>query len=156
MPSPVVEIVERDLLIPLRSAVLRPGLPIEATHFPQDDDRAIHLAVRHGGQPGGVIVAIGSIYPEPSPVEAVEPAWRLRGMATDPGVRRQGCGAAVLLRAIDIAADRGARLLWCNARTPAVGFYERHRFVARGDQFDTEVGPHFYMSRALGEPGRVG
>ncbi len=156
MAGPAVEIVGRDLVIPLRWAVLRPGLPVEAAHFPEDDGPAVHLAAesrRDPGEPdreqGGVIVAIGSIYPEPSPVEAVEPAWRLRGMATDPGARGRGFGTAVLRRAIEIVSDRGARLLWCNARTPAVGFYEHHGLAVHGDEFDTEVGPHFYMSLAL-------
>jgi len=35
-----------------------------------------------------------------------EPAWQLRGMATDAHLRRTGIGAAVLQCAIDLAAER--------------------------------------------------
>lgn len=149
MTGPVVEIVDRAAVIPLRWAVLRPGRPIEAAHFSADDGPAVHLAARRDHGDLGPIVAIGSIYPEASPTESIEPAWRLRGMATDPEVRGQGYGAAILVGAMDLVADRGGRLLWCNARTSALGFYEHLGFVARGDEFETEVGPHVYMSRPL-------
>ena len=41
-------------------------------------------------------------------------------------------------------------MVWCNARTPARGFYERYGFVAEGEEFELpDIGPHFRMSLAF-------
>ena len=79
-----------------------------------------------------------------------QPAWQLRGMATQQGRRSQGIGARMLafienefLRTIPNG------LLWCNARLDAVAFYERAGWKTRGDLFEvTGVGPHREMVRA--------
>jgi hypothetical protein len=40
--------------------------------------------------------------------------------------------------------------VWCNARSPARGFYEREGFTIEGDTFEIAgIGPHFLMARAL-------
>jgi len=44
----------------------------------------------------------------------------------------------------------GGRLLWCNARVVALGFYERLGFVTEGPEFDIHpIGPHYVMTRQL-------
>ncbi|EST36322.1 hypothetical protein N566_16465, partial [Streptomycetaceae bacterium MP113-05] len=49
------------------------------------------------------------------------------------------------------ATVRGARLMWCNGRTGARGFYERHGYEAVGEEFVIEgVGPHYVFARRLG------
>jgi predicted GNAT family N-acyltransferase len=41
--------------------------------------------------------------------------------------------------------------VWCNARTPARGFYERAGFAAVGEEFALpDIGPHFLMVLLLG------
>lgn len=41
--------------------------------------------------------------------------------------------------------------MWCNGRTVARGFYERHGYEAVGDEFVIEgVGPHHVFLRKLG------
>jgi hypothetical protein len=38
--------------------------------------------------------------------------------------------------------------VWCNARTPAAGFYGRAGFATEGEEFELpSIGPHFLMSR---------
>jgi predicted GNAT family N-acyltransferase len=42
--------------------------------------------------------------------------------------------------------ERGGGLLWCNARVPAVAFYERAGFNTRGEVWnDPQIGPHIAM-----------
>ena len=84
-----------------------------------------------------------------------EPAWQLRGMATAPGHQRRGLGRRVLeyLEA-DIRAEGAFRLLWCNARVPAVNFYWRMGWSATSDPFDIPTaGPHVRMVKRLGRDG---
>lgn len=133
---------------PLRQRVLRPHQPIDALIYPGDDaPNALHLGAFQDGR----TVSIASLAPEPfalAPGEAH--AYRLRGMATLPALRSQGIGGAVLEAGIAQVAERGARLVWCNARVPAEGFYERHGFRREGEPFELPgIGPHVVMWRRL-------
>jgi len=66
-------------------------------------------------------------------------------MATDPAARGTGTGRAVLAAAAETARDHGAELLWCEAREPAVGFYQRCGWQVHGERFSKELEPHRYM-----------
>lgn len=144
---------------PLRMSVLRPGRPEVECEFPGDDDElTFHAAAELDGR----IVSIASMYLEPRPVDApggaapgpehaAGTAWRLRGMATEPGLRRSGAGRAALDACEAHVRANGGTLMWCNARTEAVGFYERLGWTVLGEEFEIPtVGPHFVMERPLG------
>ena len=67
-------------------------------------------------------------------------------MATAEDRRRRGMGGAVLAAVIAHVRGHGGGLLWCNARLPAVPFYRRAGFEARGDSWeDPQIGPHIVM-----------
>ena len=71
-------------------------------------------------------------------------------MATVPSVRGAGHGRALLELCFDHIRAQGGRLLWCNARVVALGFYKRLGFVAEGPEFDIHpIGPHYVMTRQL-------
>jgi GNAT superfamily N-acetyltransferase len=81
-----------------------------------------------------------------------EPAWQVRGMAVSPPLQRSGVGGLMLMDLQRLAAEHadGVRLMWCNARSSAVGFYERHGWVVASEAFVIEsAGPHFRMTRRL-------
>ena len=138
-----VERVAVDVVRPLRHRVLRPHQTIAEQVFDGDDDPdAAHFAAFDGAGADQVI-GIASITPEGGPG-----AWRVRGMATDPEHGRgSGAGGALLMACLDHARARGGTRVWCNARTPARGFYARYGFVAEGEEFElSQIGPHFVMS----------
>jgi len=65
-----------------------------------------------------------------------EPAWQLRGMATDAEFRRQGIGGAVLAFAEETLKGLSPiRLLWCNARQVAYDFYHGLGWQDASDDF---------------------
>ena len=71
-------------------------------------------------------------------------------MATEPDVRGQGFGAALLTACIEHAAAAGARELWCNARMVAVDFYRRAGFDVVSEEFDVPgIGAHVVMARVV-------
>jgi len=75
----------------------------------------------------------------------VPDSWRLRGMAVDPQRQGTGVGAQVLQAAVAAAREAGAPLMWANARTTALGFYQRYGWSVAGEEFlasDTGL-PHF-------------
>lgn len=132
---------------PLRSAILRPGQPPDMLVYPGDDaPDTLHLGAFEGDE----LVGIASIYHEPQPGDERPGAWRLRGMATIDRVRGKGHGRALLTACIDAIRARGGELLWCNARTPAMGFYKSLGFSVRGEPFELPgIGEHFLMWRAI-------
>lgn len=137
----------------LRHEVLRPHQGLDEVHFAQDQQpTTAHFCAEDSD---GKIVCVASVWPEPPPWPVgATAAWRLRAMATAPAWRGRGVGGAVLRAAIDHIAASGGGLLWCNARLPAVGFYERAGLATFGDTWEEPViGPHVAMWRLV-EPGR--
>ncbi|WP_346621762.1 GNAT family N-acetyltransferase [Blastococcus montanus] len=68
-------------------------------------------------------------------------------MATDPPVRGAGVGRALVEHGLARLAD----LVWCDARTSAVGFYERTGSRVVGEEFDKPgLGPHVGMLTGVG------
>ncbi|MEV6107894.1 GNAT family N-acetyltransferase [Streptomyces sp. NPDC051940] len=147
MPIRTAEVPVADI-IPLRWAVLRPGMPRESALFAEDDaPGAFHMAAyTDDGEVGAVV----SFCPEQLPGEDAK-AYRFRGMASEPALRGQGYGEAVLRAGLKAAADRGAEVVWCNARSVARGFYEKYGFEVRGEEFEIPtVGLHWVMAIAVG------
>jgi GNAT superfamily N-acetyltransferase len=158
---------------PLRQSVLRAGLPAEACVFEADEaPTTTHLGAWRGERLIGIATlmrepipsgADGRADPDASEIQEARdrsgtthdlptqqmrdyPAVRLRGMAVSPDARGKGVGAALLHACFDYARRSGAHLLWCNARTPAKRFYERHGLAAVGDPFNIPTaGPHVRM-----------
>jgi GNAT superfamily N-acetyltransferase len=135
-----VRTVEPALTRPLRQRVLRPHESLEelASHEPP----GVHAV---GAFAGGELIAVGFVCPDGEPGE-----WRVRGMATAPEHRGRGVGAAILEQLVDHARAQGATRVWCNARTPALGLYERAGFERESDEFEIPgIGPHFVMARRV-------
>ena len=131
----------------LRHAVLRPFEPPEQILYGGDDaPDTLHA----GAFDGEVLVGIASLCREPLPGSSAVGQWRLRGMATLPGVRGRGHGRALLGACIAHARELGGVLIWCNARVVALGFYAHLGFVAQGEQFEiVPIGPHYVMTCRL-------
>jgi GNAT superfamily N-acetyltransferase len=148
--------VDPEVVRPLRQRVLRPHQTLAEQVFDGDDaPAAAHFAAYADRGAGDEPVGIASITPEPFPGAGGARAgdFRVRGMATDPerGGRGTGAGGALLLACVEHARAAGGARVWCNARTPARGFYERAGFVAEGEEFALPgIGPHFLMSLVLG------
>lgn len=143
-----IERVEAERLWRLRHKLLRPHQAVEQCRFEGDEHRdAGHYAAFAATR----MVGIASVFHEPHPDIADrsgEQQWRLRGMATTEAVRGQGIGGLLLSAAIDHATTRHGRVIWCNARTPAIGFYARYGFEAISEEFEIEpIGPHVVMRR---------
>jgi GNAT superfamily N-acetyltransferase len=149
--SPVsVELVDAQVVTPLRRAVLRPDQPVETSEYPADDDPSTaHVAVRLTRD--AAVVAVGTVLRGPPPWEPERSdGWRVRGMATSPDARRRGFGSLVLDALLRHVAAHGGGLVWCNARVPAQHLYARAGFAPRGEVFVIPgIGPHIQMSRML-------
>jgi predicted GNAT family N-acyltransferase len=136
-----IEQVEAADTYPLRAQELRQGRPLEMDG--DDAPYALHLAARLDA---GEIVGVVRFHPRDCPWREAEAPWQLRGMATDPRVRGLGVGRALVAEGLTRVLQRGADLVWCDARAAAVGFYERIGFTVVTDEYDLRpVGPHIGM-----------
>lgn len=70
-------------------------------------------------------------------------------MAVMRNWRGRGVGGGILEFLADCARRRGDTLLHLDAQTHAIGFYERHGFVAHGEVFPDAGIPHRRMTRKL-------
>jgi GNAT superfamily N-acetyltransferase len=149
--SPVaVELVDAQVVRPLRRAVLRPDHPVETSMYPADDDpTTAHAAVRLTKDTD--VVAVGTVLRDPPPWEPTRrDGWRVRGMATRPDARRRGFGTRVLDTLLRHVTAQGGGLVWCNARVPAQRLYARAGFAPRGEVFEIPgIGPHIQMWSSL-------
>ena len=137
-----------DEIVDLRHAVLRAGMPREAAIFQGDADAASrhYAGVDRATQR---VVACATVHLN---TWQSDPAWQLRGMATDASIRGTGVGRALLeYLERDLRVDRSAPpQLWCNARTPAIGFYQRMGWAVESDVFEIPTaGPHVRMTKRL-------
>jgi predicted GNAT family N-acyltransferase len=140
-----IEVVDGLATRELRRAVLRPGWPVGSPMHGDENPDAVHLAaLDEDGRVVGAVLVLPRSYPlRPS----LGGAWQLRGMATTAELRGQGIGGELLAAAVAQIRSRSGRVVWCDARTSAVGFYRRHGFTAEGAEFlHAESGiPHYRM-----------
>ena len=132
-------------ILMLRHAELRAGLPLATAHFDGDaEPTTIHVGAfdRDG--------VVGCASWMRRPYDGL-PAYQLRGMATRADRLQRGIGRAVLRFGEEaVLTTTDVRLLWCNARVPAVPFYERLAWQVISAPFDIPTaGPHRVMLRRL-------
>lgn len=141
--------VSVDVILDLRHRILRAGLPKDSAHFPGDDAPSTwHFALFDSQAKDATPVTCASFmlnsYQD-------EPAWQLRGMATDQPYQGKGFGGELIRCAeVLIAADSSVRRFWCNARVPAIRFYEKHGWKVDSEEFDIPTaGPHRKMVKRI-------
>lgn len=147
---PVVRRAGAEEVVDLRHAVLRQGLPRAEAIFRGDDQPSSR---HYGAFRGGHLLCCATLH---ASEWDGEPAFQLRGMATAPEARRTGLGRKVMewieadLRAAADAGEPVPLLLWCNARVPAVTFYQAMGWAVVSDQFEIPTaGPHVRMMKRL-------
>lgn len=142
-----VQPISLDLVRTIRHPVLRPGNPFETTLWPGDENSD---TVHTGAYVNGVLVGVISIFKKSHPDTEEKEVYQLRGMAVLESFQRQGIGTRLIDYCIAHTRSQGGKMIWCNARAHAAGFYQRHGFVIDGEAFDIpEIGPHYRMQRSL-------
>jgi N-acetylglutamate synthase-like GNAT family acetyltransferase len=134
-------------IVDLRHVILRDRLPRDEAIF-DGDEAATSRHFAAVNRAGGAVVACATVHLN---AWAGTRAWQLRGMATHPAVRKTGVGRRLLeFLERDLADAPDVRQLWCNARVPAVGFYERMGWDVVSEVFEIPTaGPHVRMTKRL-------
>jgi ribosomal protein S18 acetylase RimI-like enzyme len=139
-----IDKIQAEMTHGLRQRVLRPNGEIDDCVFSGDQDlETIHF----GAYKDTLLIGVASIYREQQSKTKNPLGWRIRGMATDPSVRGQGYGQLLVQACIELAKERKAEELWCNARLSAIGFYQKLGFEILGDEFELPtIGPHYRIT----------
>lgn len=78
-----------------------------------------------------------------------EESLRLRQMAVDQQMQRNGIGASIIYFAENLARDKGYKKIIMHARITAAGFYEKFGFKKKGEEFYELNLPHILMEKIL-------
>ncbi len=143
-----IKAVDVNLIKGLRYKVLWPHLEGEeqCEIAPDREATTFHLAAFHGDRVVGTSTFIIDINPK----FEEKNQYRLRAMATDPEVRGLGVGAKIIRAAEEELRKKGVKLLWCDARLIATGFYEKLNFKIKGQVYQVpKIGPHKLMFKDL-------
>ena len=132
---------------PVRHIVLRAGKPIESCQFQGDE---LETTNHFGYYINNQIIGVISIFEINNKQFLVQKSFQIRGMAVLPSFQKQGIGEALVKESEKFCTTQKANLIWFNARTTAVGFYQKMRYEIVGAEFEiNEVGPHFLMFKKL-------
>jgi ribosomal protein S18 acetylase RimI-like enzyme len=132
---------------PVRHIVLRAGKPIESCKFDGDELVSTH---HFGYYFNNQIIGVISLFAIDNSHFITQKSFQIRGMAVLPAFQKQGVGEALVKEAEKFCTTQKADLIWFNARTSAVGFYQKMGYEILGPEFEIyDVGPHFLMYKKL-------
>jgi GNAT superfamily N-acetyltransferase len=144
-PQYVVRRAALEEIFQLRWDVLRPGRAKAAAEFPGDTaPETIHVGAFINGRNVGCATATRVNWNG-------QPAWQLRGMGIAADCQKRGVGQK-LLTELEMLVRQASdiRVIWCNGREEAVGFYQKLGWRIASEKFHIEdVGPHYKLLRDL-------
>ncbi len=132
-------------IIGLRDRVIIRGTDRSSPGFPGDEDSdTYHLAALREGSVIGCL-SLMTVHQDN------QSAFQLRGMAVEPFYQGQGIGRSLLAFTEKwVVKHTPVRLMWCNARTTAKGFYTKRGWKPVSEEFSIPgVGPHYRLIRNL-------
>ena len=140
----MVKFITAEQTMDLRMRVLRPLHPREMCEYPEDSlGTTFHVGIEKDGKiisNGTFMLQSHADFPE------AKLPYRLRGMATEPGLQKTGCGRLIIEFAETELRKRGCDLLWFNVRVSAEGFYRKLGYIAIERIFDIDtIGAHKVM-----------
>jgi predicted GNAT family N-acyltransferase len=128
---------DRDALRAVRWKVF-----VEEQHVPEDEEWDEHdPRCRHviAAAADGTPIGTGRLLPD----------GHIGRMAVLKEWRGRGIGSALLSRLLQLSREARHEVTRLHAQTHALGFYERHGFIAEGEEFMEAGIPHFVMVRNL-------
>jgi GNAT superfamily N-acetyltransferase len=137
MDSIEIQKVSTDDLMEIRHLVLWPDKPREFVKVPEDES-GIHFGLYFEG----ALVSVISLFGDAQCI-------RFRKFATLPALQGKGLGSRLLQHAIMYAQTEGYTRMWCDARTEALGFYERFGFKKFSEPFFKEHIEYYKIERML-------
>jgi len=144
----MVRFIQPNQTLPLRSLVLRNGMPeSDCVNVEDPDPSSFHLGYFTEEQE--LVCVLSCQLDKHGKLNGK--TYRLRGMATHPDHLRKGYAKALVQAAeTHLSTQLDVRYLWFNAREIAFPFYEALGYEFMSDLFDIPgIGPHKEMFKLL-------
>ncbi|TDP58204.1 GNAT family N-acetyltransferase [Flavobacterium dankookense] len=131
----------------VRHPVLRKGKPIESCFFKGDDEvSTTHFGIYENDK----LVGVASLFNQNHDYFSEQTQIQLRGMAVLESHQKMGLGEKLLSHCESFLKKEKKALLWFNARSSAVPFYEKQDYQKSGDSFEIlDIGTHFVMYKKI-------
>ncbi|PKI15956.1 GNAT family N-acetyltransferase [Colwellia sp. 12G3] len=126
-----------DEALPIRHEVLWPNKSLLFCQVKGDD-----IAKHYGVYLDDKLVSVASIYIEDS-------VARLRKFATLVAFQGRGIGSKLITHILSELINSGTEDCWCDARTTAVGFYQKFGMQSQGTEFNKSGIWYFKMAVSL-------
>ncbi|WP_159083999.1 GNAT family N-acetyltransferase [Saccharobesus litoralis] len=142
-----VKLISVDQTYPLRSLVLNPNLEVNTFSFEGDDKPDTqHYAAMHHDE----VLAIGSVYAQQSDLIEGGTHARLRGFATDPGLRNKGVGSHLLEDIEKKLTAQKYDVIWSSVTANSLLFYQKRGYNAIGSEiFEPTLGKMVIVAKRL-------
>jgi len=118
-----IRIITLDEALPIRHCVLWPDKPLSFCKV-EGDETANH----YGVYLNNALISVASIYIE-------EKVARLRKLATLEHFQGRGAGTTLISHILSELKLAGIETFWCDARTTALGFYQKFGMAVQGAEF---------------------
>lgn len=121
----------------IRHRVMWADKPFEDIKLPNDDS-GLHFGLFRGS----TLISVVSFFIE-------NDVAQFRKFATETTEQGKGYGAKLLEYLIQACIERNVKVLWCNARTSSIGFYEKFGLEIVSDAWVKDGIEYVKMSRNL-------
>lgn len=127
-----IEFTDVEKIYNLRRDVMRPGMDLSYVMYDEDkNEDAFHLAVVEDGK----IVSCVTFFASVNADLPYANQYRMRALCTDEKYRGRGYATQLIRKGMEIAASRGAEVVWFHARVHLVDFYRSFGCVEYGEPF---------------------
>jgi GNAT superfamily N-acetyltransferase len=137
MNSIEIQKVNANETLAIRHLVLWPGQSAEFVKVAEDES-GFHFGLYINAQ----LVSVISLFADGN-------SMRFRKFATLPEFQGKGMGSQLLEHSIAFARQNQFRRMWCDARTDALGFYERFGFTKFSEPFFKEDVEYHKIEKVL-------
>ena len=131
-----IEAIKASETWEIRHKVMWPDQPLEFVQL-EEDNFGLHFGVYDQEK----LVSVVSCF-------IVDDEMQFRKLATLQEYQGKGIASLLIKHILKLAADKGLRKVWCNARTNKKGFYEKFGMIAIGKTF-VKSGQEFSIMEIL-------
>ncbi|MBK0383860.1 GNAT family N-acetyltransferase [Pedobacter sp. SD-b] len=122
----------------IRQAELYPLMLLKKLQL-ENDEEGIHFGLFHKNK----LVSVVSCF------EGIDKSMQFRKFVTLKEFQHQGFGSALLNYVLAFADEQKTKKIWCNARTTAIGFYQKFGMIETSDRFSKNGIDYVVMQKEL-------
>jgi len=132
-----IQIITLDEALPIRHCVLWPNKSLSFCKVDGDE-----TANHYGVYLNNALISVASVYIKGK-------VAKLRKFATLEGFQRRGAGTQLINHIIAELKIAGIETFWCDARTTALGFYQKFGMAVQGAEFAKSDIAYYKMEVSL-------